>query len=408
MEHKYTGKTRGHRCIRFFPDINACTAFLFWALSAPSLFAQWGPDVRLTANDSSSYTSANNTRNIAASGDTVYVVWCDNRNGGGAQGLSNYEIYYKRSVNDGNNWEPETRLTNDSCWSVYPCVAASGSKVHIVWENDGFKRTSEIKYMRSTDGGVTWNPETRLTNNTVSGYGSPPSLSAAGAALHMVWQGGYRIYYKRSTDDGVTWSPDLRLSTDSCKFWRPSVATSRSLVHVVWFGDSNCKHGGIFYKRSTDEGRSWKPEKRLTKDPSRPNAPCVDASGSNVHVVWQDFQHGQAEVYYKRSTDEGATWLPDIRLTNDPANSSLPSIAARGAQVHVVWWDGRDRDWDEIYYKRSTDGGRTWEKDERLTDAPGRSAFSSVSISGQTVHVVWVDERDKNSEIYYKRNPKGN
>ena len=32
----------------------------------------------------------------------------------------------------------------------------------------------------------------------------------------------------------------------------------------------------------------------------------------------------------------------------------------------------------------------------------------SVSISSQTVHVIWQDDRDGNFEIYYKRNPTGN
>jgi hypothetical protein len=54
--------------------------------------AQWQADVRLT-NDPplSSKSNYDNANCIASSGDTVYVVWRDNRDGG------NYEIYYKRN-----------------------------------------------------------------------------------------------------------------------------------------------------------------------------------------------------------------------------------------------------------------------------------------------------------------------
>ncbi len=51
--------------------------------------AQWQPDMRLTNNPSGSYTSSNNAWCIAASGSVVHVVWEDNRDG-------NFEIYYKR------------------------------------------------------------------------------------------------------------------------------------------------------------------------------------------------------------------------------------------------------------------------------------------------------------------------
>ena len=62
----------------------------------------------------------------------------------------------------------------------------------------------------------------------------------------------------------------------------------------------------------------------------------------------------------------------------------------------------------EIYYNRSTDAGTTWETDTRLTNATGSSYYPSVSVSGLLVHVVWMDIRDGNYEIYYKRNPNGN
>ena len=58
--------------------------------------AQWQPDVRLTNDAGLSATTAySNARCIASSGDTVHVVWSDNRLGG------NYEIFYKRSTDGG-------------------------------------------------------------------------------------------------------------------------------------------------------------------------------------------------------------------------------------------------------------------------------------------------------------------
>jgi len=55
-----------------------------------------------------------------------------------------------------------------------------------------------------------------------------------------------------------------------------------------------------------------------------------------------------------------AQWQPDVRLTNAagksfPANSNARAIVASGDTLHVVWYDNRTT-YFEIYYKRSTDG----------------------------------------------------
>jgi len=93
------------------------------------VLAQWEPDVRLTYNDSASYTSINNAWCVAATGDTVHVVWQDFRDG-------DYEIYTKRSTDGGSTWGADTRLTNNSAYSYAPSVAASGSNVHLIWRDN--------------------------------------------------------------------------------------------------------------------------------------------------------------------------------------------------------------------------------------------------------------------------------
>jgi hypothetical protein len=136
----------------------------------------------------------------------------------------------------------------------------------------------------------------------------------------------------------------------------------------------------------------------------------VAVTGSNVHVVWSDYRDGDLEIYAKRSTDGGASWDPDVRLTNAPNASMFASVAVSGANVHVVWTDQRDID-PEVYYKRSTDGGTTWDPDTVVTYSSSIVLYPSVAVSGSKIHVVWWDQRDGpsgNVEIYYKRNLTGN
>ncbi len=364
-------------------------------------FAQWEPDVRLTNATGNSYASYNNAWCIATSGNVVHVVWYDDRNG-------YWQIYYKRSTDSGVNWGTETQLTNIAAHSRYPSLAVSGSVVHVVWRDDR-DGNDEIYYKSSADGGVSWGADTRLTNNPSGSY--YPCVSVSGQDVHVVWQdyrdGNYEIYYKHSTNAGVNWGTDTRLTSNSAYSEYPSVSVSGSSVHVVW-QDSRDGNYEIYHKRSTDAGVSWGADTRLTNNPADSRYASVSVSGSVVHVVWQDLRDGiKEEIYYKRSMDGGTTWGVDTRLTNNSYFSEFPSVSVSGSVVHVVWEDDRDGN-TELYYKHSTDGGTNWGADTRLTNNPAFSRHSSVSVSGSSVHVVWEDSRDGNYEIYYKRDSTGN
>ena len=362
--------------------------------------AQWQPDVRLTNDPAFTSTSNNNAWSIAANGDVLHVVWWDFRDG-------NWEIYYKRSADGGTKWGADTRLTIASNDSWNPSVSVSAQVVHVVWmdRRDG---NYEIYYKRSTDEGVSWGADTRLTNN--SAISGSPSVSVSGQILHVVWHdsrdGVNEIYYKRSTDGGVSWGADTRLTNNPGNSIWPSISVSGQVVHVVWMDRLGATHE-IHYIRSTDGGTSWETDTQLTNDPANSVYPSVSLSGSVVHIVWQEDRDGNYEIYYKRSTDGGVNWGVDIRLTNAPDDSQNPSVSVSGQVVHVVWNDLRDVN-SEIYYKRSTDGGISWEADMRLTNDPAASSGCFVSVSGVVLHVVWQDYRDENYEIYYKRNPTGN
>jgi hypothetical protein len=362
--------------------------------------AQWQPDLRLTNDPAFSSLSVNNTSCIAASGNNVHVVWYDTRDG-------DWEIYYKRSTDKGISWGTDTRLTNNTAFSGYPTVALSGSVVHVVWYDfrDG---NWEIYYKHSTDAGISWGTDTRLTNDPAfSGF---PSMSVSGSSVHIVWReqrnGNYDIYYKRSTDGGFSWEADTRLTNDSADSYLSSIASSGSIINVLW-ADNRDGDWEIYNKRSVDGGSSWGQDTRLTNSSGFSFDPSVSASGSDVHAVWLDERDGNYEIYYKRSTNGGLNWGGDTRLTNNPDSSWQPFISVCGSNVHVIWIDTRDGN-PEIYYKNSVDGGLSWGSDTRLTNNLSGVYFPSMTFNGQFVHVLWRDDRDGNTEIYYKRDSTNN
>ena len=257
-----------------------------------------------------------------------------------------------------------------------------------------------------------WQPDQRLTTDAANSNTSDNNawcVAASGDTVHVVWydtrDGNSEIYYKGSTDGGTTWDSDKRLTTDANVSWFPSVAVAGTAVHVVWM-DNRDGNFETYYKHSTDGGVTWGSDTRLTTDVNSSNYASVAVAGTAVHVVWNDNRDGNHEIYYKRSTDAGATWGSDTRLTSDAGISQYPSLSVAGSAVHVVWNDNRDGNW-ETYYKRSTDAGTTWGSDRRLTTDGSASDNPSVALAGNAVHVVWMDYRDGNYEIYYKRDPTG-
>src|ERR1051325_11887073 len=75
----------------------------------------------------------------------------------------------------------------------------------------------------------------------------------------------------------------------------------------------------------------WQSDVRLTYDSAASsfseNAKHIGCSGNFIHVVWRDERIQNGEVFYKRSTDVGLTWSPDIMLTNNIVFTNNPAIA---------------------------------------------------------------------------------
>jgi hypothetical protein len=364
-------------------------------LVAMNVNGQWQPNVLLSNYSIEDITSNNSAWSVAANGNIVHVVWQDRRDG--------YDIYYKRSTDGGTNWGADILLTVDStAYAGSPALTVSGQYVHVAWIDHRFG-SNQIFYKRSTDNGTSWGVETKLT------YGNTgalcPSVAVSASFVHIVFNqylNGYsQICYKRSTDGGTSWGADTWLTNNSPGTFSPSVAVNGTLVQVAW-SDSRDGNFEIYHKRSTDSGANWGADTRLTNTTATSYMPTVAIAASLVQVVWQEYINGKWQLNHIRSTDGGTSWGTISQLTNSTGSSFLSNLAVSASIVHLVWSDIRDLNY-EIYYKRSTNSGISWGADTRLTNDTNSSLNPSVAISGSVVHVVW-----RGIGVYYKRNPTGN
>jgi hypothetical protein len=357
----------------------------------------WQASKRLTWNSGSSLSPriAGNSSNI------IHVVWRD-------ESSAAAQVYYKKSTNGGTTWGGSKRLSWTSGGSYDPVVAlGSGNTVHVVW-NDETPGNSEIYYKRSTDGGSTWGGITRLTWNSGLSHYAEIGVDSSGN-VYVVWSdytpGDPEIYYRRSTNGGMAWEGVKRLTWSSVGTYQPEIAVdSTGIIHVLWHSASP-GNSEILHKRSIDGGATWSGANRLTWTSGSSFTPAVAVDSSdNLHVVWYDNTPGNLEVFYKRSTDGGATWGGTKRLTWNSLTSSLVEITVDSNDyLHVVWQDESPGNY-EIYYKTSTNGGMAWGSAKRLTWNSGYSNGPAIAVGmSNSLHVIWFDNSPGNYEVFYKK-----
>jgi len=185
----------------------------------------------------------------------------------------------------------------------------------------------------------------------------------------------------------------------------PAIAVDGANVCVAWQDDTpgNCE---IYFKKSTDGGATWQASKRLTYNTEDSRRPAIAVNGANVYVVWSDHAPGNNEIFFRWSADGGATWESAKRLTNNAGNSYHADIAASGAQLFVAWNDDTPGI-DDIFFRQSADSGATWQAAKQLTFNAGYSTRPDVAVRNTNVFLVWNDDTPGNSEAYFRRSVDG-
>ena len=384
----------------------AFVVFLFYCLFTGTAQAQWEPEVRLTNAPDSSLAYEWYTC-LVASGDTLHVVWTDKRGG-------DWEIYYKRSTDDGVSWGDDVLLSANGPgmrkYKPIPSIAASGSKVHVVWYHD---RTGnyELFYRRSMDGGGSWDAEECLYNDNIWSWLA--SVAVLGNTVHIAWSDArtgslQAVYHMRSTDDGHTWSEPQRLSVPTTlgHAQGPKMNVSDARVYVSWYyywgGPEHAR-----YQLSTDGGVSWWGEIDPAVDADYSTNLTVQQSDPYIYYFWEEKQSGLMTLQHRHSTNKGLRWQPEVSIRLQQTDWIYYSYAVSGATVHLTYKD-EVNGLGVIRYICSTDAGENWSDPVDISPFSTGANHPSIAISGSALHILLTDYRDGAGEIYYRRNPTGN
>ncbi len=258
--------------------------------------------------------------------------------------------------------------------------------------------------------GWTFGPEVRV-NDPTSGFHLWPDVAAGGPdTVHALWMdertGRYRIYYSYSANLGLTWSSDELVDdspTGMCRF--PAIAVDQAGGTYAAWEDSRAGDFDVYFSRRVASGTTfiWTPSEKVNDAGSSPGgadymSACISAGApGHVYLAWTDWREGvYHQVYFSASTDSGANWTPDTRISDEVGVDPLagdPSLRVDpddSLTVYCVFNDWRDPHgprYPEVYFSESTDGGATWGANVRVNDI---SAYYQQVAS----RVIGVDDYD--------------
>ena len=298
------------------------------------------------------------------------------------------------------------QVTTDPADDWRPAIArTSDGKLWVVWHS--WRSDNNIWYKTSDDSGVTWSAGTQLTTDPSSDY-DPAIMQASDGTIWVVWysyrSGNADIWYKTSTDGGATWSAATQLTTDPSSDYSPAITQAGDgTIWVVWDSWRNGNAADLYYKTSTDGGATWSLDIRLTTDESWDQEPSITHTADGaIWIAWHSWRTWPGDIYYKMTTDGGATWSPDTRLTTDAEADWAAAITqTTDGTLCIGYQSHRSGNWD-IWYQTSVDGGTTWSTPQQFTRFTGFDYTPALtSLPDDRVGLVWYSDRAVNNDIWF-------
>jgi hypothetical protein len=222
-------------------------------------------------------------------------------------------------------------------------------------------------------------------------YDSPDHVSRIG-----------RISMVRSRDQGRTWSPPSVVVDGPNDERDPNIIeTARGTWLLSYFEADTMKapaSQGVFVIRSTDEGRTWSPPIKVGSALAGVGTSARIVQLENGELLIPLYGTAPAETdaiaSVVRSADDGETWPveSEVRIAAAAGVSFVePAIASlgNGRLLAMLRTEGGER---AAWESTSLDGGRTWTPPTRTTLVAQASDLLPVSDSGrQFVVHTWSD-----------------
>ncbi|HEX5982554.1 MAG TPA: sialidase family protein, partial [Nitrososphaeraceae archaeon] len=266
---------------------------------------------------------------IAAIDNNVYIVWKESITDDSNE--KNYEVYFKKSEDQGNTFSKAINLSNNTGFSEHPQIAVSKNGIFIVWADNTNSKNTEIMFTKSLDNGTTFGEVRNLSNNSKNSNNQ--EISVSDENVYVVWQDTdslsnkknltdkkilSSIIFRGSTDNGNTFNDEIEIIDNTYDSY-PKVNSYQNYVYVVWNSENKSsskdyKNTGLIFIRSSDNGKNFGNSIRLVDNNFGESQ--ISVLNDEVVIVWGGLNAKNInDIYFVKIHYNGATFTdPSIIL----------------------------------------------------------------------------------------------
>jgi hypothetical protein len=314
-------------------------------------------------------------------------------------------------------WSPPVPLSPEGQFAWFPDVVVDlTGQIHVVWSS-AFVGYDVVMYTTSRNGQEWSQANDLMAFSQVAGTEAtrPGVFVDQYNRVHMSFR-HTSVYYAQapaaSAFSATAWTSPRVASGEQIAYASRVARDSQGTLHLIYTENvysTNCPicyH--VFYRCSDDNGERWSPPvdiSRATTGAAKLQL-LVDRQ-DNLHAVWESGRGGSysrledpTRVVYAASYDRGETWSAplglDDGLSTPESNAKDITIGqSRDGQLVAAWLRLPE---DQVYYRASTDQGRSWSMTQPIPDVWGGWSiynarlddYAMASDSAGNVHMVLV------------------
>jgi hypothetical protein len=277
-------------------------------------------------------------------------------------------VMLQRSTDGGLTWSSRQQVGFSSTEYPYPIVAPDGTVYIFMMQNWGPGRTGNVQMTKSTDGGASWDTPATISQavqpgNPIRSTDQFRFFSTIAAAvdpntggLYVAWTdrrnintNGIEVLYVKGSARGASWSAPARLSHDAPGVVRDHItpvlyADRNSRLHAFWLDrriDPDNRLFDSWYSSSTDAGATWDPDTRVSTASQDLNVGLPPGSGSaagdywgfdaisdTVYVAWNDARSGQQDILVSKGFLRDDTASPTATPSASGCSTEFEDVPA--------------------------------------------------------------------------------
>ncbi len=323
----------------------------------------------------------------------VYMLISQNNNGSS----SGASIVIARSTDSGSNWTSlgtiVDNIANTSSFDDKELVDIDQSpgpsstlshpgRIYVVWDENNVERVAH------SDNGTAWTIVV-LPTVGVGQYDIGGNVKVGpDGTVYVIWnrliytgntQTGEETVFSKSVDGGTTWSTPVTVATEALlSFGTNGLPPAQDQRGINAFGS-------------------------LTLDGN-----SSSAYYGRLYVAFSDFPSGttsgtNTNTYITESTDGGSTWSARVKVNDDSGTATQffpwAAVDQSDGSLNLAWYDTRadvNNTRAQFYYARSINGGASFEPNILVTDNGATGWSNAVNYSDENS----IDNFDYNANQY--------